>query len=174
MKIRFILPVLTLVLAFGSIVYAWTGPTASPPNNNTPAPINIGAMTQTKVGDICTSAGGGKCLSTVGGSLISCAAASGSNWMYGGLVCCKIDPNNGSSSCRYEAMNQWGWADYPYGGPFSASSAGTYSISCAISSNQNFAYGGLVCCRYDQKSSSSSCMESAIGQWGWIDIGGPF
>lgn len=63
MKTRFVLPVLTLVLSFGvSYALAWTGPTASPPNNNTPAPINVGATTQTKSGDICTSTGG-KCLS---------------------------------------------------------------------------------------------------------------
>lgn len=166
--------VLVLTVAFASVAFAWTGPTASPPNNNTPAPINVGATTQTKSGDICTDAGGGKCLSTVGGGVLSCALASGGNWAYGGLVCCKVDPNNGSSSCKIQALQQWGWSDYPYGGPFSAGPAGSYSISCAISSNPNFAYGGLVCCRHDAKSSASSCMESAIYQWGWTNIGGPF
>ena len=64
MKTRFILPVLTLVFSLGvSYALAWSGPSASPPNGNTPAPVNVGATTQTKSGDICTSAGGGQCLS---------------------------------------------------------------------------------------------------------------
>lgn len=34
----------------GFVVYAWTGPTGAPPNNNVDAPINVGTTTQYKSG----------------------------------------------------------------------------------------------------------------------------
>ncbi len=47
---------LTLVigglLAYNFINAQWAGPTATPPNNNTPAPINIGGTYQAKLGDL--------------------------------------------------------------------------------------------------------------------------
>ncbi|MGB2580458.1 MAG: hypothetical protein WBC83_02080, partial [Minisyncoccia bacterium] len=58
---------LSFVLTAGlSYVYAWTAPTYSPPSGNVSAPINVGSVTQTKTGDICTIFGGTtKCLSMV-------------------------------------------------------------------------------------------------------------
>jgi hypothetical protein len=45
--------VLSFVLVAGvSYVYAWTGPTAQPPNNNTPTPINVSATNQIKTGGL--------------------------------------------------------------------------------------------------------------------------
>src|SRR3989338_9793554 len=45
--------VLAIALSLGvSLVYAWTGPTAAPPNANTPAPINVGTANQTKTGGL--------------------------------------------------------------------------------------------------------------------------
>lgn len=47
---------LVLLILFGvfyagySFVYAWTGPTQTAPAGNTPAPINVGAATQSKSG----------------------------------------------------------------------------------------------------------------------------
>ena len=40
------------MLAGTVAVYAWTGPTAAPPNNNTPAPINVSGTAQTKAGNL--------------------------------------------------------------------------------------------------------------------------
>ncbi len=44
--------ILALVLSFGTsyALAAWTGPTANPPGGNTPAPINVSGVTQTKAG----------------------------------------------------------------------------------------------------------------------------
>ncbi|MDO8522107.1 MAG: hypothetical protein Q7S08_02350 [bacterium] len=43
---------LAIALSLGvSIVYAWTGPTAAPPDGNTDTPINTGITTQIKHGD---------------------------------------------------------------------------------------------------------------------------
>ena len=45
---------LALVFFFGlSYAYAsWTAPTATPPNGNTPTPINVGSTAQTKAGPL--------------------------------------------------------------------------------------------------------------------------
>ncbi|HCR52217.1 TPA: hypothetical protein DIV48_01045 [Candidatus Kaiserbacteria bacterium] len=50
-------PILALVLGVGlsigaTYVYAWTGPTGTAPNNNTPPPINTSATAQTKSGGL--------------------------------------------------------------------------------------------------------------------------
>jgi hypothetical protein len=50
--------VFAILLTFGlsislqSLLAAWTSPTAAPPNNNTDAPVNVGAATQTKSGTL--------------------------------------------------------------------------------------------------------------------------
>jgi len=38
------------IFAISLAVYAWTAPTAAPPGDNVPAPINVGTTTQTKAG----------------------------------------------------------------------------------------------------------------------------
>jgi hypothetical protein len=44
---------IALVLSVGiSYVSAWTAPTATPPNSNVSAPINVGSTAQTKTGDL--------------------------------------------------------------------------------------------------------------------------
>src|SRR3989344_4488462 len=43
-----------VIVLFGFAVYAWTGPTASPPNNNVAAPISVGSAGQVKQGDFAT------------------------------------------------------------------------------------------------------------------------
>ncbi|MBX4215629.1 hypothetical protein KW797_01630 [Candidatus Parcubacteria bacterium] len=44
---------LAIVLSLGvSYVYAWTGPTATPPAENTPPPLNVGSVSQVKTGGI--------------------------------------------------------------------------------------------------------------------------
>lgn len=44
---------LALILSVGvSYVFAWTGPTATAPNGNTPAPINVSATSQVKSGGL--------------------------------------------------------------------------------------------------------------------------
>ncbi len=51
--------ILATVLSFGlSYVYAWTAPTATPPNGNTVAPINTSAVDQYKGGGLNTHTGG--------------------------------------------------------------------------------------------------------------------
>lgn len=45
-----ILVILALVVVGVGMVQAWTGPTATPPNGNTPAPINVSDITQEKTG----------------------------------------------------------------------------------------------------------------------------
>lgn len=45
--------VIALLFTAGlSFVSAWTGPTATPPGNNVPAPINVGTSAQVKNGDL--------------------------------------------------------------------------------------------------------------------------
>lgn len=44
---------LAIALSFGlSFVYAWTAPTATPPNGNVSAPLNTSATAQTKTGNL--------------------------------------------------------------------------------------------------------------------------
>src|SRR3989344_1731258 len=61
--------VLTFSLGIGYL-FAWTGPTQSPPDGNVTAPINVGNSKQVKGGDICTKTPNGtgpeRCLSTQG------------------------------------------------------------------------------------------------------------
>jgi len=49
-----------LVLCFAavSVVSAWTAPTAAPPGNNVPAPLNIGAVGQAKIAGLELNTGG--------------------------------------------------------------------------------------------------------------------
>ena len=48
---------LAVVLSIGvSYVYAWTGPTATPPENNIPAPLNVGDNIQVKSGGLGVTA----------------------------------------------------------------------------------------------------------------------
>lgn len=51
-KYKIISPIVIIAVLFSaaSITTAWTGPTANPTGNNVPAPINVGASTQTKSG----------------------------------------------------------------------------------------------------------------------------
>jgi len=44
--------VLVVCFAAGFYIFAWTGPTAAPPNNNTSVPINTGTENQTKQGGL--------------------------------------------------------------------------------------------------------------------------
>ncbi|MDH5442258.1 MAG: hypothetical protein OEX08_01505 [Candidatus Nomurabacteria bacterium] len=49
------------VLLVGGVVYVsaqWTGPTATPPNDNTPEPINAGGFPQTKLGQLTIGSSG--------------------------------------------------------------------------------------------------------------------
>ncbi|MCX6716875.1 MAG: hypothetical protein NTV72_03050 [Candidatus Taylorbacteria bacterium] len=48
--------VLALILTLGiTYLYAWTGPTANPPDGNIAAPLNISSADQTKTGGITAS-----------------------------------------------------------------------------------------------------------------------
>jgi hypothetical protein len=49
--------VCALILLGAAAVYAWTGPTASPPGNNASAPINVSATAQTKSGALTVTSG---------------------------------------------------------------------------------------------------------------------
>jgi hypothetical protein len=42
--------IFTLALSVNYIFAVWTGPTAPPPGNNTPTPVNVGSTAQTKLG----------------------------------------------------------------------------------------------------------------------------
>jgi len=45
--------IIVLALTIGlSYVFAWTGPTGAPPNDNAPAPINVGGTSQAKTGGL--------------------------------------------------------------------------------------------------------------------------
>ena len=67
--------------------FAWTGPTSSPPNGNVDAPINVGATTQFKNGNIGLY--GNILLAANGGSYLNFGSTSGSSG-YG------IRDNNGT------------------------------------------------------------------------------
>src|ERR1700730_9490470 len=56
--------------------FAWTGPTASPPNGNADAPINVGSTAQFKNGNIGLY--GNILLAANGGSYLNFGATSGS------------------------------------------------------------------------------------------------
>lgn len=67
-----------LIVAVGT-ANAWTGPTGSPPNNNVPAPVNVGGTAQTKSGDLLINAAfGTNALAVFGNSLLQ--ASSYLNW----------------------------------------------------------------------------------------------
>ena len=68
--------ILTVLLGVG-LVEAWTGPTATPPGNNVPAPINIGTADQIKNGNIGVNG-----LAVFGNSLLGGATSSNAylNW----------------------------------------------------------------------------------------------
>ena len=66
----FVLAALLFITA--SVIYAWTGPTAAPPNNNVAAPINVGAIDQIKnagIGMNTLAVFGNAIISTVSGYL---------------------------------------------------------------------------------------------------------
>ncbi|MDP2648469.1 MAG: hypothetical protein Q8P19_01060, partial [bacterium] len=42
------LAILMAIMLGASVISAWTGPTASPPNGNVPAPVNVGTTDQVK------------------------------------------------------------------------------------------------------------------------------
>ena len=50
--IQSLLVIVLSVLMVSAIVYAWTEPKVSPPDDNIPAPINIGNVTQSKLGGL--------------------------------------------------------------------------------------------------------------------------
>lgn len=62
-----------------TVVYAWTGPTASPPNGNVPAPLNVGSTAQTKSGALTISGvfniGNGLFNTTAGGTVLDANGA---------------------------------------------------------------------------------------------------
>lgn len=67
--------IIGLIVATGAtIVYAWTGPTATAPNGNVAAPINTSATTQTKTGSFTVSGvftiANGLFNSTAGGTVL--------------------------------------------------------------------------------------------------------
>ncbi|MCB9817982.1 hypothetical protein H6787_00655 [Candidatus Nomurabacteria bacterium] len=59
---------------------AWTNPPASPPSGNTPTPLNVGAVDQTKAGSIRSTSG----LITDGGLWVTGGALIGGNTGIGG------------------------------------------------------------------------------------------
>jgi hypothetical protein len=67
--IKNFLPIFAGLIMVVGIAYAWAEPVSAPPATNAPAPINLGADTQTKAGDICTNFGGSNvCLSSAAGT----------------------------------------------------------------------------------------------------------
>jgi hypothetical protein len=77
------------LLVVGSVL-AWSGPSAAPPDPNTPAPINVGATAQTKSGNL-----------TISGSLTSNILYDGNNAGY------YIDPNGTSRMGQVTADNTY-------------------------------------------------------------------
>ncbi|MEK9135321.1 MAG: hypothetical protein AAB451_03450 [Patescibacteria group bacterium] len=47
---KFLPQIVAMLFLAGFVVYAWTGPTGAPPNNNADAPINVGTTAQYKSG----------------------------------------------------------------------------------------------------------------------------
>jgi hypothetical protein len=52
------LGVLAMIFVFNYLVLAWTEPSASPPNNNVAAPLNVGNTGQSKSGGVIINTGG--------------------------------------------------------------------------------------------------------------------
>ena len=67
----------TTVFGIGAVASAWTAPTATPPNNNVAAPINVGASSQVKNGNIGVNG-----LAVFGNTLLGGSAGSNAylNW----------------------------------------------------------------------------------------------
>jgi len=55
-SIALILGVLTMSFLVGYLAFAWTGPTASPPGDNVPAPLNVDSVDQIKSGGLSVGA----------------------------------------------------------------------------------------------------------------------
>lgn len=104
------------------IVLAWTGPSTTPPNGNTAAPINVSSTAQTKAGaftasNLCTSAG--ICLSN--------NVISGGMWEVYSIGGCLV-PNAFTNACSCPA-----YAPNAYEGGF------------GNSNNNNYAYVQYYC-----------------------------
>ncbi len=56
--IALIISVFTLSLTIGYLALAWTEPTLAPPGDNVAAPINVGAIGQSKAGGLILNTGG--------------------------------------------------------------------------------------------------------------------
>lgn len=102
------MPVFSALILVAGITYAvWTEPTAVPPNNNVEAPINVGAIEQTKSGklnalDFCLKDNLSHCLSNLSTSItLSVLGAEGWEGYTGesacasqGKVCVKVISTN--------------------------------------------------------------------------------
>ncbi len=108
---------------------------------------------------------------TVGGSVIqsgyqsSCVHGSAGNSF---PACCRINVRNGQTSCRIAtSFTSAGWVTTGTVDPFSATTEGTYSLSCFDGvSGENFP----TCCRTDS-AGSVSCRASLnwqLSSWGAV------
>ena len=77
------------------IVFAWTGPTATPPGNNASAPINLSSTDQTKAGRIYAS----DFYDTTLGAWLSATGANGKQ--FGGMFVQNLvnNPFTGTQGC---------------------------------------------------------------------------
>ena len=100
--------VLSVVAATAfSVVLAWTGPTATPPNNNASTPLNVSSTAQTKAGNL-----------TVSGSITTSNYYYGANAFGGDFAnsssgCQSANAWTGGCSCPSFAPNA-GWLAYTY------------------------------------------------------------
>lgn len=123
----FTLLTVSIVALFGSsIAFGWTGPPASPPGANVPAPINVGSVAQVKNGSIGMNA-----LAVFGNSLL---AGSGGSVVY-------LNFKNTAGESGYGIRDNNGTMEYKNaGGAWTPFSAGGSSSSSSSSSSGSTLY----------------------------------
>ena len=96
--------ILALILSLGvSYAFAWTGPTASAPNNNTPAPVNVGGTFQSKSGDLWANSMGTNSGYCIGSSCITAWPSGGVTKIVAGSNI-SISPPSGTGEVTVSAV----------------------------------------------------------------------
>jgi len=133
--------VVAIILSLGtSVVFAWTGPTATPPSSNISAPVNIGSTSQIKTGGLWLNSLGIDNGLTIGGNVgIGTTAPTQ-----------KLDVNGnvrlssaGTAGITALTGTRWGYsASYPVVMVGPSSGTGNVSIGYDPSANTNNAFAG--------------------------------
>lgn len=104
----FVVLLLLALLFLAQVVFSWSSPTASPPNNNVPGPLNTGATAQNKSGDLLINASLGANSLNVFGNTVLNGSTRHLNWgTTAGATGYGIRENAGTLEFRVNAASTW-------------------------------------------------------------------